>query len=77
MIPVTMLQSLISSLIPFVADLLGNVEHNGDRQDMVLARNPNKLFAVFRANIGGVDNAQMSQSQTMVQDGVQQFKGFA
>ena len=77
MIPVTMLQSLISSLIPFVADLLGNVEHNGDRQDMVLARNPHKLPAVFRANIGGVDNGQTSQSQTMVQDGVQQFKGFA
>ena len=43
-------------LIAEMANFLGNVEHNGDGQDMILSCQSNKRFAIVGLHVCGIHN---------------------
>ena len=48
--------------VPLVAELLRQVEHDRDRQDVILARQLDQRLARLRLHVGGVDHRQLARA---------------
>ncbi len=61
--------------VAFKAELSRQVEHEGDGDDMVLARQVDQRSPGFGLDIGGVDDGQLSRCEALAGDEVQDLKG--
>ncbi len=61
--------------IAFVTELLGHVQHDGDRQTVVLPSQFDERLARFRLHVRGVDDRQPAQRQPLGRDEVQHREG--
>ena len=59
-----------------MTDLFGQVEHDGDRQKVVLPRQFDPLRPGLLLDVGGVHDRQPPGFQTLGDDVAQQFEGF-
>lgn len=57
------------------ADLLGQVEHDGDGQHVVLPGQLNELLAALGLHVGGVDDGEPSGREALARDVVQDVEG--
>ena len=62
--------------IPFLANLLRQIEDDGHGEAVILPAKLNERFAGFWLNVRGVHHGQMSQGQPLSGDEVQQLKCF-
>src|SRR5690606_9238614 len=49
---------IAATLIAIAAGLLGQVEHDGDREDVILPREPHERLPRLALHVGGVDNSE-------------------
>jgi hypothetical protein len=65
-----------SAPIPFLADLLREVENDGNRQNVELACQSDERFPRVRLYIRSVDDGQSPSSKPLSDDEVQYLKRF-
>ncbi len=63
--------------VAFPAHLLGKVEHDRDRQDVMLARQRHEVAARFRLHVRRVDDRQPAAFESFAGDEVQDVEGVA
>ena len=61
--------------VPFLADSLGKVEHDGHRQAVVLPGQLDQRLAGLGLDVGGVDDRQPAQGQPLAGDEVEHLEG--
>ena|SRR5438309_3195863 len=66
--------SIRSAPIPLLADLLREVENDGNRQHMELACQSNQRLSGVRLHVRSIDNGQPPRSQTLPGDEVQDLE---
>jgi hypothetical protein len=67
--------ALVTEPIPLLTDLLGQVQHDGDRKAVVLPGEGDERLARFRLHVGRLDDRQAAQGQPLPGDEVQDLEG--
>jgi hypothetical protein len=66
---------LLTGSISFLAEPLGQVEHDRDRQAVVFPGQGDERLARLGLDVGRVDDRQAAQGETLSGDEVQEFEG--
>ena len=65
---------ILSAMVPLLADLLGQVEHQSDRKAVVFPSELHERLASFGLDIGGVHHRQFPQGKSLAGYVVQKFE---